>query len=91
MTELTDQDRDAIIACVYAGQKIQAIKRYRMATGQGLKESKDFIEALEARLREETPDRFQNASPAGCGAGVLVIVMLSAILAGAAGFVLLWR
>jgi Ribosomal protein L7/L12 C-terminal domain len=91
VAELTDQHRDAIIASLYAGQKIQAIKQYRLATGQGLKESKDFIEALEARLREETPDRFQSGPPAGCGAGVLVIVMLSAILAGAAGFVLLWR
>lgn len=91
MAELTDQDRDAIIACLYAGQKIQAIKQYRTATGQGLKESKDFIEALETRLREETPDRFQMGQPAGCGAGVVLIVMLSAILAGAAGFVLLWR
>lgn len=28
------------------GQMIEAIKRYRDATGQGLKESKDYVEAL---------------------------------------------
>jgi hypothetical protein len=89
MAALTDQDRDAIIACLYAGRKIEAIKRYRQVTSQGLKESKDFIETLEARLREQTPERFQTSSPAGCGAGVALVVMLSAILAGTAGWLLL--
>ncbi len=31
------------------GRKIQAIKKYRERTGAGLKESKDAIEALEAK------------------------------------------
>lgn len=91
MAQLTDSDRDAIIASLYAGRKIEAIKRYRDATGQGLKESKDFIEALEARLREESPDRFQAGSPPGCGAGVVLVIMFTALLAGAAGFALLLR
>jgi ribosomal protein L7/L12 len=34
-----------------SGQKIQAIKAYRVATGAGLKEAKDAVEALEAALR----------------------------------------
>ncbi|WP_442877600.1 ribosomal protein L7/L12 [Dactylosporangium sp. AC04546] len=32
-----------------AGRKIQAIKLYREATGAGLKEAKDAVEALAAR------------------------------------------
>lgn len=91
MTELTDTDRDAIIASLYAGRKIEAIKRYREVTGHGLRESKDFIDTLEARLREESPDRFQTDSPPGCGVGVVLIVMLTSILAAAAGFVFLLR
>jgi hypothetical protein len=86
---LTDQDRDAITASLYAGRKIEAIKRYRQVTGKGLKESKDFIEALEARLREQSPEPFQG--PSGCGAGVVLIIMLSALLAGSAGLILLLR
>lgn len=35
---------------VRLGQKINAIKKYRAATGMGLKESKDFVEAFEARI-----------------------------------------
>lgn len=33
------------------GQKIQAIKRHRELTGSGLKEAKDAVDALEAKLR----------------------------------------
>lgn len=33
------------------GNKIEAVKRYRMATGVGLKEAKDAVDALEAQLR----------------------------------------
>jgi hypothetical protein len=91
LRDLTDQDRDAIIGHLYAGRKIAAIKAHRLATGQGLKESKDFIEALEARLREDAPEKFEAASPAGCGPGVVAVVLLTAILAAVSGLVLLLR
>lgn len=32
-------------------KKIEAIKRYRMKTGMGLKESKDYIDELDLRLK----------------------------------------
>jgi hypothetical protein len=88
--ELTDDVRDAIMAHVFAGRKIDAIKVHRQATGQGLVESKRFIEALEARLREESPGRFEATVPAGCGAGVIAVMLLTAILAGVAGLALLF-
>ena len=65
---------------VFAGQKIAAIKLYREHSGEGLKEAKDFVEALETELRAKEPGRF-TARPAGkgclgmlvlCGVGVLV-------------------
>lgn len=35
-----------VIDCLYAGQKIQAIKQHRIDTGLGLKEAKDAVEAV---------------------------------------------
>lgn len=40
-----------IRAEIVAGRKIQAIKLYRERTGAGLKEAKDYVEALEASMR----------------------------------------
>lgn len=55
-----------------AGKKIEAIKRYRELTGQGLKESKDAVEAMEqgqaVEVREKPP-----ASPARTITGELAI------------------
>lgn len=44
----TDAVTEQVLAEVAAGKKIQAIKTYREATGVGLKEAKDAVEALEA-------------------------------------------
>jgi hypothetical protein len=55
-----------IANCIFAGQKIQAIKVYREYSGMGLKESKDFVESLETELRTKQPERF-TAPPAGKG------------------------
>jgi ribosomal protein L7/L12 len=38
-----------VAEAVRDGKKIEAIKRYREATGVGLKEAKDFVEALQRR------------------------------------------
>ena len=45
--DLTHADRDAILADLRAGRKIQAIKTYREATGAGLAEAKAAVEAME--------------------------------------------
>ena len=47
---------------VFSGNKIAAIKLYREHTGEGLKESKDFVESLEAELRAREPYRFTRTS-----------------------------
>jgi hypothetical protein len=73
---LPDDVVDSIRAAIFAGQKIQAIKLHREATGYGLKESKDFIESLEAELRSREPERF-TAPPGGKGcAGVALLVVI---------------
>ena len=49
-------DRRKLRRLLTAGNKIEAIKLYREATGLGLKEAKDAVEALEAALGEAGPD-----------------------------------
>ena len=73
---LTDETRDQINEAIFAGRKIEAIKLYREATGQGLKESKDFIDEVTARLREEHPDKVP-ASTSGCAAVLMLVVALA--------------
>ena len=68
-----------------AGRKIQAIKIYREATGKGLKDAKDFIDALIPRLKEEDPEAFAKLSVpqrSGCASVVLFCAAL-AVGAGA--------
>lgn len=65
---------------MFAGRKIEAIKLYREATGEGLREAKEFIEELEGQLRTEEPDKF-STPPGGSGcAGVLLVVIGSSVL-----------
>ncbi|QDU55207.1 ribosomal protein L7/L12 [Aeoliella mucimassa] len=73
---LTDETRDQITECLFAGRKIEAIKLYRDATGTGLKEAKDFVDTLSASLREEYPEKMP-AEGSGCGAAVLVCAGLA--------------
>mgnify|MGYP000883793604 CR=1 FL=1 len=73
--ELTDSEKEAITQAIFAGRKIEAIKLYRQATGMDLKPSKDFVEALTERLREEHPDRVPPATR-GCGTTVLLLALL---------------
>ncbi len=65
--------RAQIEAKLYAGRKIQAIKLYRAASGLGLKEAKDVVEAIEVTLRASHPDRFDKiSSRKGCMLVLLV-------------------
>lgn len=79
MPSLTDAQMNAIADALRGGNKIEAIKLHREATGFGLKESKDEVEAIEASLRTKFPDQFP-AKPAGKGClGVLVFGLATAV------------
>jgi len=79
--QLPDDKVEAIRDALFRGNKIQAIKHYREATGLGLAESKAFIEAVESRLRQEQPDQFAAAAKkAGCF-GVVAFIGISSALA----------
>jgi hypothetical protein len=69
--KIDDEIRDAI----FAGQKIRAIKLYRELTGHGLKESKDFIEALTEELRTSSPEKFTAAPSSGCGSAAALLLI----------------
>ncbi len=79
----SNDDIDQIQAAVFAGEKIQAIKLYRTATGEGLMESKQFIDALEDELRRTDPDKFTAPAAKGCGVTILALIAMFAVLVGA--------
>jgi hypothetical protein len=71
-----------IATYLFAGQKIQAIKVYREHSGMGLKESKDFVESLEAEMRIKQPEKF-TAAPAGKGClGMVAVYALGTLAFG---------
>lgn len=77
--KLTDEVRSQITESIFAGRKIEAIKQYRAAIGLGLKEAKDFIEALTEELHQECPEKFTVKPGTGCGAAAMFIFMLCSL------------
>jgi len=69
------------------GQKIQAIKLYREATGAGLADSKDAVEKLEREMREQHPENF-GPKPArtGCAGVILLLVAAALVIVGVLRF-----
>jgi hypothetical protein len=74
---LPDEALSSIREALYEGQKIQAVKLHREATGSSLREAKNAIEALELELRATTPERFlaKPSSPGCLGAIALTATM----------------
>lgn len=72
MPEPTEDQWREIQQSIFAGRAIQAIKLYREATGEGLKESKDAIDAYTARLRQERPEHFSADAKKGCMGMILM-------------------
>jgi mannitol-1-phosphate/altronate dehydrogenase len=79
---ISDEDAAEIQSAIFAGRKIEAIKKYRELTGQGLKESKEFVEAVEKDLRQESPERFTApAGGKGCGVATVCLLILMGLAA----------
>ena len=72
-TVASDFDQQ-LLELLAKGKKIPAIKLYRERTNVGLKEAKDAVEALGIRHGIRTP------AATGCGAGVLLLLKLGALL-----------
>jgi hypothetical protein len=87
---LSQEEVDRIADALAAGRKIEAIKIYREVTGQGLKQAKDFIDALIPKLREQDPERFAGLSTGpkvGCGSAVLVCLAIGSVAVTVAAWV----
>ena len=52
---MDDGQKAELAKQILSGRKIEAIKIYREATGMGLKESKEAVEALEAEMLFSSP------------------------------------
>ena len=76
MSSIDREQIDAIRQALFCGRKIEAIKVYREATGKGLKESKEFIDALSARLRDEEPEKFSAPSGGGCMGAAAILATI---------------
>lgn len=75
--DLSDADVQQIMAAVFAGEKIRAIKIYRTATNSSLVDAKNFVEALETRLRQESPEKFTAPPTQGsCGRGLAILIAI---------------
>jgi ribosomal protein L7/L12 len=76
-----DPEHERICEALFQGRKIEAIKIYRGLAGVGLKEAKDFVDALEARLKRDQPERFKKPAGASGCAGIWVLIAGIAVLA----------
>lgn len=63
--QMPDEILDQIQLAILEGRKIEAIKIMRDATGIGLKEAKDAVEALEEALRRSGPVSMTDVAAAG--------------------------
>ena len=79
-----DPQHEKICEALFEGRKIEAIKLYRELADVGLKDAKDFVDALEARLKREQPERFKTPASGGGCTGLLVLI--AGIIALAAVF-----
>ncbi len=79
--ELDERLRNEIMDHIFAGRKIEAIKRYREATGSDLKEAKEYLDDLTDQLRQTHPERFGKADGrSGCGGQAAAFLALAAWL-----------
>jgi hypothetical protein len=78
--ELSDEAIQQIQAELFAGRKVQAVIVYRQETREGLAESLAFINAVEARLRQESPERFAPKPPLRAGGCLLMVVCSIAVI-----------
>ena len=79
--QITTEQVEAIADALAANRKIEAIKIYRQATGKGLREAKDFIEALIPKLKEQDAERFAHLALPGSGCASAVFLCLGGAIA----------
>ena len=71
---IPESDAEAVRQSIFAGRKIEAIKRVRETTGLGLAEAKTMVERLEEELRKTSPDKFTAKPGKGCSTTAALFV-----------------
>ena len=71
-SEPTSEQLALIHNAIYAGNKIEAIKLYRTATGKDIKDSKDAVEKLAVELEAKNPAVFAKQRRQGSSLATLV-------------------
>ncbi len=77
----TQEQTEAIANALIGGRRLEAIKIYRTATGKGLGDAKDFIDALIPKLVEQDPEKYKalvRAQGAGCASALIACTGLGA-------------
>jgi len=79
--DLPPETLSKLIDALEQGRMIDAIKHYREATGNGLKDSKEAVERLYAELREQDPERFpERKKSVGCSSSAAVFALLFCVV-----------
>lgn len=92
--QLTPEQIRQINEAIFAGHTIEAIKLYREYTGLGLKEAKDFVDAVAAELRKAAPEKFAPSGDGKAGAagkGCLSVLLCALVPAALVGLLSLLR
>lgn len=76
---VSDEQINALSEMIFAGHKIEAIKRYREIAGCDLKSAKDSVEDLEKTLRASAPEKFTSSAQ---GKGCLGVIAVSLVCSG---------
>jgi len=85
--ELNDEQMEEVVDALADGNKIEAIKLYREAADVGLKDAKEFIDALIPKLVGEDPEKYAKIAKSGGGCASLIAFAL--LISGSAVAVLL--
>ena len=76
---IPESEAKAIRESLFAGRKIDAIKRLRNSTHLGLAEAKTMVEQLEEDLRKTSPEKFTAKPAKGCSTTTALFVAAVAI------------
>ena len=87
---IPDNKQTELREALFAARKVEAIKLYREATGLGQKEAKDAVDAIEAALRRESPEKF-TVGPAEGGWLAVAVVLLVFLTALSAWYLFSYR
>lgn len=74
--KLTPEQTRQITEALLNKRKIEAIKLYREASGQGLKEAKESVEAFAQKLAEQDPVKYGDLAAAGGGCTSMILLCL---------------